>query len=393
MARYLERGNNDRFIPAAHDENYENAAPPPAGDERAALLRQALLGARGRVLQFAKQTPPPAAPLRAQRSPRTAPRRACATPFRVLAAPGLRDDFYLDLVCWSRLDVIAVGLGSRVRLYRASNLKELCDVGIGDAVASLAWSPDGRRLAVGCASGRIALYDVGRGVVVTPANGHRGRVGCLDWRGDVLASGSRDRGVACRDVRVSPRKTVARWKAHRQEVCGLRWSPGGDALATGGNDNAVRVWSASKLGAGAQELQGHGAAVKALAWSPHHRGRLATGGGTADRSIKIWDAARGLRLSTVDTGSQVCALAWSSAEDALVSAHGYSLNQILIWRLPELARDGVLAGHGKRVLYLALSPDSRVAVTGAGDESLRFWACFGRRRSGPGGLLECGGIR
>ena len=78
---------------------------------------------------------------------------------------------------------------------------------------------------------------------------------------------------------------------------------------------------------------------------------------------------------------------------AQVSAHGYSLNQILIWRLPELARDGVLAGHGKRVLYLALSPDSRVAVTGAGDESLRFWACFGRRRSGPGGLLECGGIR
>ena len=153
----------------------------------------------------------------------------------MLAAPGLRDDFYLDLVCWSRLDVIAVGLGSRVRLYRASTLKELCDVGIGDAAASLAWSPDGRRLAVGCASGRIALYDVGRGVVVTPANGHRGRVGCLDWRGDVLASGSRDRGVACRDVRVSPRKMVARWRAHRQEVCGLRWSPGGDALATGGD--------------------------------------------------------------------------------------------------------------------------------------------------------------
>ena len=235
MARYLDRVGNDRFIPAAHDENYENAPPPPAGDARAALLRQALLGARGKVLQFAKQTPPPAAMPRAQRAKRTAPRRACATPFRVLAAPGLRDDFYLDLVCWSRLDIIAVGLGSRVRLYRASNLKELCDVGIGDAVASLAWSPDGRRLAVGCASGRIALYDVGRGVVVTPANGHRGRVGCLDWRGDVLASGSRDRGVACRDVRVSPRKTVARWKAHRQEVCGLRWSPGGDSLATGGD--------------------------------------------------------------------------------------------------------------------------------------------------------------
>ena len=216
---------NDRFIPTAHNDD-QNAPPPPAGDARAALLRQALLGARGRVLQFAKQTPMPAAMPRAQRSPRTAPRRACATPFRVLAAPGLRDDFYLDLVCWSRLDIIAVGLGSRVRLYRASNLKELCDVGIGDAVASLAWSPDGRRLAVGCASGKIALYDVGRGVVVTPANGHRGRVGCLDWRGDVLASGSRDRGVACRDVRVSVSKravaAMASWPTRRSLRTGAR---------------------------------------------------------------------------------------------------------------------------------------------------------------------------
>ena len=69
MARYLERSNNDRFIPAAHDANYENAPPPPAGDARAALLRQALLGARGRVLQFAKhRDPPPAAPPRAPRA-------------------------------------------------------------------------------------------------------------------------------------------------------------------------------------------------------------------------------------------------------------------------------------------------------------------------------------
>ena len=69
--------------------------PPPAGDARAALLRQALLGTRGKVLQFAKQTPMLAAMPRAQRASTRAARRACATSFRVLAAPGLRDDFYL----------------------------------------------------------------------------------------------------------------------------------------------------------------------------------------------------------------------------------------------------------------------------------------------------------
>ena len=56
----LNTAGNDRFIPTAHNDD-QNAAPPPAGDARAALLRQALLGARGKVLQFAKQTPPPAA--------------------------------------------------------------------------------------------------------------------------------------------------------------------------------------------------------------------------------------------------------------------------------------------------------------------------------------------
>ena len=48
----------------------------------------------------------------------------------------------------------------------------------------------------------------------------------------------------------------------------------------------------------------HQAAVKALAWSPHERNLLASGGGTADRSIKFWNAASGALINSVDTGSQ-----------------------------------------------------------------------------------------
>ena len=50
-----------------------------------------------------------------------------------------------------------------------------------------------------------------------------------------------------------------------------------------------------------------------------------------------------------------------------------------------------LTGHTYRVLYLALSPDGSTAVTGAGDETLRFWQIFPGPRSGEkdgsGGLL------
>jgi len=53
---------------------------------------------------------------------------------------------------------------------------------------------------------------------------------------------------------------------------------------------------------------GHTAAVKAIAWSPHASGLLASGGGTADRSIRFWSTATNSQLNCIDTGSQVFAL-------------------------------------------------------------------------------------
>ena len=35
-----------------------------------------------------------------------------------------------------------------------------------------------------------------------------------------------------------------------------------------------------------------------------------------------------------------------------------------------------LTGHTFRVLYLAMSPEGNTIVTGAGDETLRFWNIF-----------------
>ena len=45
-----------------------------------------------------------------------------------------------------------------------------------------------------------------------------------------------------------------------------------------------------------------------------------------------------------------------------------------------------LTGHTYRVLYLAMSPDGSTIVTGAGDETLRFWNIFpGRSEEGKRG--------
>ncbi len=110
-------------------------------------------------------------------------------------------------------------------------------------------------------------------------------------------------------------------------------------------------------------------------------GLLASGGGTADRHIRFWNTSTGQALSAVDTGSQVCNLAWSKSSPALVSTHGYSQNQVVVWNYPDMKTLATLTGHSYRVLYLAMSPCGQNIVTGAGDETLRFWNVFDKAHS------------
>jgi len=132
----------------------------------------------------------------------------------------------------------------------------------------------------------------------------------------------------------------------------------------------------------------HVAAVKAVAWSPHQNGLLASGGGTADRTIRYWNTLTGSCVQAVDTGSQVCNLVWSTSVNEVVSTHGYSLNQIIVWKYPSMHKIATLTGHSTRVVYLAMSPDGQSIVTGAGDETLRFWHLF---PSGKSNSLGDGG--
>lgn len=317
------------------------------------------------------------------RSPRKATRKISRIPFKVLDAPELQDDFYLNLVDWSSQNVLSVGLGSCVYLWSActSQVTRLCDLSNdGNSVTSVAWNERGNLVAVGTHMGYIQVWDVSVNKQVSKLQGHSARVGALAWNTEVLSSGSRDRLILQRDVRIPCVVGERRLSAHRQEVCGLKWSPDNQYLASGGNDNRLYVWNLHSLSP-VQTYTEHLAAVKAIAWSPHHHGLLASGGGTADRCIRFWNTLTGQPMQCVDTGSQVCNLAWSKHSSELVSTHGYSQNQILVWKYPSLTQVAKLTGHSYRVLYLAMSPDGEAIVTGAGDETLRFWNVFSKARS------------
>lgn len=288
--------------------------------------------------------------------------------------------------------MLAVGLGSCVYLWSAhtSVVTKLCDLQYGGPVCSVAWSQQGTELAVGTMPGTVQVWDTASCKLVRTMGGHTARASCLAWNSSLLSSGGRDNEIYNRDMNCKE-SYVARLSGHKQEVCGLKWSPDDMQLASGGNDNKLLIWNAAGLGSGgscvgtgsglqysrpAMTFSYHDAAVKAIAWSPHARGLLASGGGTADKKIRFWNTTTNAPLGVVDTGSQVCNLAWSKNVNEIVSTHGYSQNQIIVWKYPTLSKVVTLLGHSCRVLYLAMSPSGETIVTGAGDETLRFWNVF-----------------
>nr|CAD2172014.1 unnamed protein product [Meloidogyne enterolobii] len=315
------------------------------------------------------------------KSPRKPQRKVPKNPYKVLDAPELQDDFYLNLVDWSSQNMLSVGLNTCVYLWSACNSQviKLCDLGNenSESVTSVQWSERGDLLAVGTHKGILQIWDSRTQKRIHNIKVHEMRIGCLAWNDNVICSGSRDRCIIYRDLRESNNVTEKRLNAHRQEVCGLKWSPNKEYLASGGNDNQLLVWSLRR-NEPIQTYTEHNAAVKALAWSPHHPSVLVSGGGTADRSLRFWNTMTGQAMQCVETGSQVCNVAWSKHSPELVSTHGYSFNQVILWKYPSMQPITKLSGHQSRVLYLAMSPDGESIVTGAGDETLRFWHVFSK---------------
>ncbi|NXJ05782.1 FZR1 protein, partial [Odontophorus gujanensis] len=305
------------------------------------------------------------------RSPRKPTRKISKIPFKVLDAPELQDDFYLNLVDWSSLNVLSVGLGTCVYLWSActSQVTRLCDLSVeGDSVTSVGWSERGTLVAVGTHKGFVQIWDAAAGKKLSMLEGHTARVGkevggggSHLWEPPRFPTAPINPSVTLCSVGVADAR-LRRGFAHISPVLQLL------------------VWNHSSLSP-VQQYTEHLAAVKAIAWSPHQHGLLASGGGTADRCIRFWNTLTGQPLQCIDTGSQVCNLAWSKHANELVSTHGYSQNQILVWKYPSLTQVAKLTGHSYRVLYLAMSPDGEAIVTGAGDETLRFWNVFSKTRS------------
>lgn len=119
-------------------------------------------------------------------------RKVPKLPFKVLDAPQLKDDFYLNLLDWSPQNVLAVGLGNAVYIWSASNSKvtKLCETTPDKPITSVSWSQRGNYLAVGVQDGSTMIWDTQKLQEVRTFGSHLGRVSSSSWNGSLLATGS-----------------------------------------------------------------------------------------------------------------------------------------------------------------------------------------------------------
>lgn len=203
----------------------------------------------------------------------------------------------------------------------------------GGTLWSVAWSPDGVRLATGSDTGQVDLWHAGFGVHLATLTGHTG------------------------------------------SVYGLGYSPDGTLLASAGGDGTVRLWDA-RTGESRAVLQTQLVDVWAVAFSPDGRHLAAGGGGPL---VEIFDVASGQSLRTVPTNSAFLRTVVYSPDGTILAMAGCgegvdpcARGGLILWDLGfdvELARLGDYELGGGR---LAFSPQGTHVVMGS-DSTLTVW--------------------
>lgn len=235
---------------------------------------------------------------------------------------------------------MAVGVDHQVLLYDSQTQDRLAVLDAsGETVNTLAWSPDGRRLAVGS----LGSDDV----LIFAADG--------------------------------PGRPADRLRGHSNFVRSLAWSPDGAVIASGSADQTVKLWDAT-TGAELHTLSGHSDLLGGVAFSPDSQ-ILASA--SRDGSVRLWDVSSGEQngawsyVAPLDplTSAPYWMTGVAFSPDGSLLAAGSIDGIVRVWELPDAEPRYELSGHTDWVVIrgVAFSPDGKTLASASRDSTVRLW--------------------
>ncbi|HBW57183.1 MAG TPA: serine/threonine protein kinase [Oscillatoriales bacterium UBA8482] len=163
-------------------------------------------------------------------------------------------------------------------------------------------------------------------------------------------------------------KCVHTLSGHRNAITGVAFSPDGQTLASGSQDQTIEIW---RLDSGKRwyTLVGHSNWITTIAFSPDSK-TLASG--SRDQTIEIWDMTKGKRWYTL-TGHQDGVEGVAFSPNGQLLASGSRDQTIEIWNMNKGKRGFTLTGHQDRVYSVAFSLDSQKLASGSRDQTVKIW--------------------
>ena len=272
--------------------------------------------------------------------------------------------------------------GTRIASQSGDCTVRIWDAAGGAELAVLPWlwftfgshvefSPDGRQIAA-TAEDAVRVWDAATGAPLTTFFRCKGAPTCLAYSGDGkrLALGSAGGSVLVRDT--ASNSDLAIFSGSEEAVWSVAFSPDGKWIATGGGDpegadHAVRVWDA-ETGALAAELRGHEAWIRGVVFSPDGQ-RVVSG--SFDATVRVWDVAAGTEMESLRRNLQSHGGLLFSPDGKRLAAVG--LDTVYIYDAADGTELLALPGPKEGLVSLAISPDGTRIASGAEDHTLRIW--------------------